>query len=366
MVGKGLGFTGRDSIFQIITFAALPFAALKLALSKWTRKELLVCIILNLIGVAVWIFSGDTSILLTTITVTACKDMDIYNIFKLSFWIRGIIFVVMTSLAIARKIDIQYRVRYFNGEIDVRYALGYDQPNAAHYTLFVVVVLALIAYHNRMKLYHYAALLAYNLFIFKYTDSRTGVSLTALVLILVYILDRWHVLTLRRLIERLGKYSYILATVGSFAICFLLATVPLLQSFETLSSRFATGTDVIRNNSLSLFGKPGIVTDFGYIAILYGNGIIVFALFITGMTLLFKMCQKYNMYVESAVMTVYAIYTLSEAYTGSVLMNLCLMFLACIIYPKSRKKLLSTHIKDQKRFRKKPNKKRYMRKIKIR
>lgn len=366
MIGKGLGLTSRDSIFRVITFAVIPFVAVRLATSRWTQKELMACIVLNLIGIAVLIFSGDTSILLTTITITACKDMDIYKIFKLSFWIRGITFVVMTSLAISRKIDIQYRVRYFNGEIDERYALGYDQPNAAHYALFVVVVLALIAYHNRMKLYHYAALLAYNLFIFKYTDSRTGVLLTAMVLILVYILDRWHVLTLRRLIERLGKYSYIAATAGSFIICFLFATVPFLQSFETLSSRFATGTEVIRNNSLSLFGKPGIVTDFGYIAILYGNGIIVFALFLIGMSLLLKMCQKYNMYVESAVMIVYAIYTLSEAYTSSVLMNLCLMLLACIIYPKSKKKLLYTYIKDRKKFRKKPNKKRYMRKIKLR
>lgn len=344
LIGKGLGYTGTDNIFRYMTLAVIPFAIIKLAVSEWTQKEFLICVCLNLLGIMVWFFSHDASILLTIIAITSCKEIDLYKLFKFTFWIKGIMFVAVTSLAILGVTDIQYSPRYYSSTVyDVRYALGYQQSNATHYTLFIVVVLALMVYHKKMRLYHYMALWAYNFFIFHYTDSRTGMLMSTFVLLMTYIADRRSGVLLKKLVRCSGKFVYIIGAIGSIVICYLFAKLPILRSFGTLSSRFATATQLMTNTSLSLFGKPDIVTDFGYIAILYGGGMIVFFLFLIAVTNLMQKCAKKNMYIEMIVLIAYSIYTLSEAYTSSILMNVSLILLTWIIYPRNEGKMLGSY-----------------------
>lgn len=345
LIGKGMGYSSSDAVFRYMTFAVIPFAAFKLLLTHWYRRELVWCIFLNIIGLVVWIFSGEADILLTTIAITSCKNIDLYKLFKVSFWIKGLFFFIRTSLAIAGVIDKQIAYRWNADKIyDIRYALGYEQPNATHYTLFVIVALALLVYRKRMELFHYIILMIYNLYIYSYTLSRTGVAMISIILVLGYICGKRSGILVYKGVRFWGQYAYIVGATGSFLICFLFEKVEFLQSFGNLSSRFMTGTRVIKNNPLTLFGVSDVVTDFGYIAILYGSGIVVFGLFIVGMSLLLMRFAKYNLYMESIVLVAYAVYTLSESYSSSVLMNVGVFFLAWIIYPMNGKKLMGEQL----------------------
>ena len=337
LIGKGLGFSSADEIFRNMVFIAIPFVAIKLLISKWTKKDLIICISFNVLGILIWFFSKDADILLTTLTITACKDENLYNLLKLSFWVKGIMFVIVTSLAILGVTDMQLDPRYYSSSVfDVRYALGYGQPNTAQYTLFIIIVLAVLCYHKKMNIFHYSILLSYSIFIYQYTDSRTGIIMSVAFLLFTYYAERKSGFVLRSILKICGEYAYIIGAIISFTICFMFIKIPLLSSFGTLSSRFKTGTSTLLNNNISFFGIPNIETDFGYINILYGSGLIFFIVFLIGMTQLNKKFIKQNMYIETITLIIYAIYTLAESYSSSILMNVSLLFLTWAIFPKSK------------------------------
>ena len=201
LIGKGLGFSGADEIFRNMAIIAIPFVAIKLLISKWTKKDLIICISLNVLGILIWVFSKDADILLTTLSITACKDENLYNLLKVSFWIKGIMFVIVTSLAILGVTDMQLDPRYYSNTVfDVRYALGYGQPNTTQYTLFIIIVLAVLCYHKKMNIFHYSMLLIYSTFIYKYTNSRTGIIMSVTFLLFA---ENTHIS-----LERLSALQY--------------------------------------------------------------------------------------------------------------------------------------------------------------
>lgn len=334
LLGKGMGYVSGNWQFRAMTWMAIVFISIKLCLTDWKYKELLFCFFLNLIGIGVFYCSKDASILLTILTITGLKNINLINLFKLSFWIKGMLYISRTSLAILGIIDPQKMVRSDLGDIHtVRYGLGYGQPNSTHYILFSIVVLCVLAYGKKLKVHHYFLLEIYNVFIYHYTNSRTGLLMTtALIFGSVIVLKGNHKF-LKLVTKFISDKIYIFCSLVSFLIIFLFSTQTWLLSLQTLSGRFITGYMVLTQNKISLLGSPDIVTDFGYINILYADGLIVFCLFLIAYTKITYFLQKKSIFPPLLVMICYAIYTLSEAYTTSILMNMSIIYLAIILYP---------------------------------
>lgn len=332
LIGKGLGFTASSPLFQKMTWIAIGFAFIKLLMTRWDKKSLIICVLLNSLGILILLFSHETAPLLTSIAITSSKDIDIHKLLKVSFWIKMVFFLVVTSLAILGYIDNQEGI-WFSGIIRVRYGLGYGHPNSTHYTLFIIVSLCILIYHNKMNLFHYAVLFGYNYFIYRYTFSRTGFYLTILILILSYFSDK-----------KFGKYilkssywicdkAYLMGCFLSIALCLYYSQKGMGSQFDTAVSRFLTGFRIINSNRLNLFGTYNIDTDLGYIKILYGHGLIALIILILGLTKLMKLMKNYQFNIELIILIVYSLYTFMEAATMSILMNLSLIFLSFILYP---------------------------------
>lgn len=335
LIGKGMGYTSLDQEFWILSFFSIPFALGRLFLTRWYPKEIIRLIVMNLIGIAILISSRTEYAFLSIVVITLCKDIDLGHLFKMTLWIKGSMFVVRTTLAMLGKLEGSVGYRYYeSGSFTVRYGLGYGHPNTTHYTLFIIIILAIIVYYKRMKLYHYIMLFVYNLFIFHYTNSRAGVIMTSFCIVLCYIVCNKGNKKIRRMIGWAGQYVSIACTVFSFIIAFLFANSLWLQSFGTLSSRFMTGADVLKRYQISLFGTQDVVTDFGYIGVLYGSGVVFFLLYIAGMCILGNKMKKKDMYLESTVLILYSVYMLVEAYSASINMNISLFYMAWLIYPK--------------------------------
>lgn len=326
MVGKGLGLTSRNYEFRYMTAAALLLVFVKILTSRWSREGLVRSICLGLIGVAVWIKSGETDILLTMVIIISCKGIDIYKLFQIGVYIRAGLFLLRTSLAILNVTDMQ-PMRYTRDETGVRYALGYGHPNTTQYELFMIIMMIVLVWRYKMKLWHWLCLCGYNFFIFKYTGSRTGAFLICLVLLFTYLVNRNPASLVGKAVKHFGEYAYIIGAVVSFLMCLLLDKVPLLQSLGTFSSRFFTGRWVMRNMNLSLLGVSGVETDLGMVSILYGHGLIVFIFFIVTMTLLMKSFRQKKMYTEEIIGIAYALYNMMESSSLSCLMNIMWLFL---------------------------------------
>lgn len=333
-IGKGLGYTSRDTEFLILVGCALPFAIGKLLLTKWENRDILSIIFLYILGIIVTFFSGTTTYLLSILCVTAVKGMDIKKVLKVNLAVRGPLFVFRTTAAILGFADMQMRYRYENGAITAtRYALGYDHPNTAQFELFMLVVLFFVLYSNRVKIYHYIVAFVYCRFIYTYTDSRTTFFLTPIFLAGTF-LAKWKAKKeISRIISRCSSKIWVISILISFLGCYAYTYVPQFRSLGTFASRFLTATSVMHNNSIPLFGTSGITTDLGFIYILYDGGIILSMLFFAGIIKLLALKKMRNETVLHIAFICLAMFNLLESYTYSVLSNGLLLYLAYVVFP---------------------------------
>ena len=338
LIGKGLGMNSANPTMVTITWVAIFFAIFKILLSKWRKQELITTGVLLMLGFVVFIKTHDAAILLTILSICAVKNIDLHELFRYSFWLKGGMFVMRTSLAVANVIDRQTLVRFDSGDIHtVRYALGYGQPNATHYTLFVIYVLMFLSYRN-LKIWVFIIAEVYNCFIFLYTNSRTGFIITSLLIFCIWIIK---IRAINKLIYTLSKplcYTYIGLMVFSFAIPFFIESLMKLAgpNLGTALARFLTGTAVLDSNAITLFGSGNIKTDFGFVFIGFQYGIIVLLVYILANTALLKLFFNKRYFIEFFIIVIYALYTIAESYSASILMNISLILMSILLFNNNK------------------------------
>lgn len=346
LIGKGLGMTSANPVMVKITWMAIIFNIFKMIFTKWRKQELVITCVLLILGLLVFWKTRDAAVLLTIMSICAAKDIDLRELFRYSFWLKFGMFVVRTSLALVNVIDRQVLVRYDSGDIHtVRYALGYGQPNATHYTLFVSCVLLFLSYKS-IKTWVLVLLELYNCFIFSYTNSRAGFILTSLLIICVWAIKSKVVHKIFFSFGKLLCYSYIALTVFSFVTPYFIDVILIRYAgLGTALSRLKTGTAILTTNTISLLGSGNVKTDFGFVFIGFQYGLIVLLIFVIANTFLMKDFFKRQYFIEFFVMLIYAIYTMVESYSASILMNNSLIFLSMLLYSNNKNK----YIDDSKR-----------------
>ena len=337
LIGKGFGFTNKDQIFVYMTYFSLVFAGLKLLFSTYTKKELLIISGLFILGFVVWRFSNSTSVFLTIITLSACKDMQIQKLLKYTFLVKLLLFVLVTSLAMCNFIDPGKVERIVNGVyLGERYCLGYGHPNTCQYTLFMIYILFAYTYKTKINMISITIMALYNYFIYKYTDSNTGFLMCNFLLVYMA-LQKTKIKTLiNTVMYFVSDYIYIILVPISFVCCYLSTKMNLLNNLGTLSARFWTASNIVFNNPLNIFGSTVMDTDFGFIKILYSYGLIVLALYVFIHTYLLKKLKEKDMAIEYFSLVLMALYSLLESYSASILMNMTLFL---ILYFTKQKEL---------------------------
>ncbi len=335
LVGKGLGMTSANPYMVKMTWVAVFFAVFKLCFTKWKKTEFIAMVILLSLGLVVFLKTLDAAALLTMMTICASKSVDLRQLFKYSFWLKAIMFVIITTLVIFNVIDSQPFIRYEGDVYTVRYGLGYGHPNAAHYTFFIICVLFFLTYRN-MKTIYFVLLECYNIFLFSFTVSRTGFLLTSLLILCNWAIKSKVVYRLFCKFGNLLSFIYVILAVLSFATpLFVNVIVSEYAGLGTALSRLKTGTAVVINNVISLFGNGGITTDYGFIFIGYQYGLIILIIYILGNTLLLRKFLKKHYLAEFFILVIYALYTMLESYSASILMNTSLLLLSLLLYSEN-------------------------------
>lgn len=341
LTGKGLGMTSSSPVMVSITWVSIIFAILKLVTTKWEKQELVVLGVLLILGQIVFMKTRDAAVLLTIITICAAKNIDLRELFKYSFWLKFGMFFVRTSLALANVIDRQVLVRYDSGDIHtVRYALGYGQPNTTHYTLFVIYGLLFLSYKN-LKTWMFVLLEFYNAFIFSYTDSRTGFLVTSLLVLCMWAIKSKAIYKIFKSFGRALCYSYLFLAVLSFATPYFINILMKYVGEGTFLSRFKSGAGILTTNTLTLFGSGNIRTDYGFVFIGFQYGLVILLIYILANTALMREFFRQQYYTEFFIVLIYAIYTMMESYSVSVLMNTSLILLSMLLYQNNKNMYLN-------------------------
>ena len=145
-------------------------------LSEYTKAEWLVLIGMCAVGMLSYYLSGRNEVLRFTIFIAACRQMDLKHTMRYSFLVTltGCAAIAILSLTgIFGAVSLTQDYGRGSGVI-TRYTLGFGHPNSLQCMFFMVMILGMYVYHNRMRWYIYVCLLAANAWIYYLTDSRTG------------------------------------------------------------------------------------------------------------------------------------------------------------------------------------------------
>lgn len=339
-IGKSFGLTSQNLFFVYTSLCCVLLNILGLFFSKWNRDILLYFVLLTIHGFLVFISSGNKDFILAIVVIFSLIHFELRRVLLFILAIRGSVFFSKLLLAISNVTNGDLLISFDEGVRRVRFSFGYGHPNTAHYEFFIICVLLLFCYRDRLNLIHTFILFLLNTLLFSFTDSRTGYILSSLLIFGTYSTQHFRKKKLIYVIPFSSILFYSLCLPFSFFVCFGVENFNYLLNFGTLTSRFLSASRIIHSNSLNLFGTDGIKTDFGYIYMLYSNGIIYMFLYIFFNIRLITLLKKMKRLDVIFIVLMYGIYNFFESYSNSILMNFSLYYLSLLISNSSSRSAL--------------------------
>lgn len=337
------------------------FFALKLILTDYSVKEWCVIVLLEAVALVSYRITGANDLIRLVTFVAACRNIPLKQMLKYTFYVTllGCTAIILLSVTgIYGEISATQAFGHSGYEtldaarysgtmptLETRYTLGMGHPNALACMFFMLVVLGVYVWFERMKWYIYLFIMLLNFGIFVLTDSKTGMLITSMFLVGACLLTYCKVLRKKKLIYVCGLLVFILCLAFSVdaAVCAQRVRDAQWREYfyghhrdnrhiDTLSKidRALTGrimslTDSARNNGAietwSVFSCPentNYYFDMGWVKLFYRYGIVPGILYILFcIALVWKLYQKKDA-CGLLVFAIFALYTVIEAHLISV------------------------------------------------
>ncbi len=307
-----------ESYWFRLTFALF---VIKACFNKYTVKQWIGLAMLGGIAVVSYRVTGRNEMLRVVALVAACKDMEPKRLLKTIFWgtLAGCVSLVilsLTGIAGAVAITSEFRV----GTIETRYCFGMGHPNAFHCMVWALISLGCYIYRNRLKIYHYILLFAGNIVVYLFTDSRTAVLVTALVIVCFVILHLWKGIANNRWYYILCAVTVIACVVVTIVLCEAWESSDLVRALDQKLSLRIQVVNLDDKNAMpsewTLFGLKENIRyfDMGLVRLFYWFGIVPGIIYIlVSLHLLYTAYKEKNSFL-AIVVTTFMIYTVIEAH----------------------------------------------------
>lgn len=292
------------SIMKILRYLSYLIVFVKLLYdSKYTENEIIKILLMVMLLGVISFHVGNNVLFCSFFFIIAARNMDMNHLIKIIFWIQVILTIGMAALSQLGVVsDWTYHLEGRN-----RHSLGYLYPSYISSIFFYVILAYLLIRRNRLKLIEVVIIEVLNGIIFFLTDSKTSFFLTAITL-MVFWLIKFYKKELK-----MNVYSKILyvASIPIIAIvsimaCFLYSEENKVLLFinNFINNRLIMGHNAFLDHGLSLFGEQiqwigygGLgylnsslqgeynFVDCSYVKVLLDYGIIFFVLMICGYAL---------------------------------------------------------------------------------
>jgi len=312
---------------------------LKIACTKYTWKEWLAILLFGILGVVSYFCSGREEIIRIVAFLAAFKGIDIKTAVKVTFYETLFGCMTIVILALTGVYGTVFVTGFFRGGgiEETRYCLGMGHPNALHCMFFVLLVLGMAMYRERMKWYGYLLLFVLNLLVYLLTDSRTGMLMAAVAVIFAVFLHYAKNIREKKILYILGILMVVFCVLFTVLISIYGVEIPILRQIDIrLNGRFQWGKSEGGMQYWSLFSGPSNQNymDMGYMKLFYWYGVIPAVLYLAAVCRLIWECYKKKAYGTFLVTVMFSAYTLIEAHTVSVFIgrNYILLFMGAIWY----------------------------------
>lgn len=183
-VTKGFGFYEWQKAFILLIIPAFFFGLLKVLISGYTRRQMIIVIALLILTAIVLYKSGEVGILFVMFMILGMKNISVEKVLRLGLWVWTICSIVLCVVQFFRIEHTIYRVsdKLGLGYI-MRWSLGFTHPNILHITYFALCAFILCELAEHYHLKHFVLLMLGNVLVFVYSVSYTGFGIVAALLI---------------------------------------------------------------------------------------------------------------------------------------------------------------------------------------
>lgn len=301
---------------------------IKVITTQYSKKEWIAIAIAGILVSISYLVNDKDEVVRAAVFVISCKNIDVKKILKvvLGITLAGsvILFVLAASGTFgAMTMTANFGRGSFPGIVETRYCFGMGHPNAFQCMMYMMTVLCLYIYIERMKWYHFVLLFLINVITYHYTDSNTAMLVIGATIIGAAIMK--YVPILKNL-----KWIYWL----SAAFVLALAIFSAVGSYTGRETQFMYGLDQVLNGRFqyahaienarvenwTLFSNR-LNTEFfdqGFIRLFYWYGIIPGIMYVlANLYLIYQSYQKRD-YMLLIIVVGFSLFSMMEAHLVSV------------------------------------------------
>ena len=340
---KGIGLNNSSKIYLLLICLGLLAVFLKMFSDKFTKKEIGIIAFMLLIGVGTFIFTKSPTFLLTSITLSGMKNINIDKTFKGMFKIRFITYIVMVGFSLLGVIPNKSVYMYRDNGFDIRYALGYGHPNTTQINLFIIIALYIYIRYEKLNVFDYLVLVASNIFIYSYTLSRTGfVCIFILIILAIYskVGKKEKILLLK-----MPKIIFMFMLIFSILTAILYGKLDIINELNSIfNGRIAYSHYYWNQYGLSLLGNnlredDNAIFDNGYLYIIIQFGVLCFGIIAWLLLKIFRNIRLENDTKKAIIVIPFLIYIFTESFAPNIFMNIILLFAAPLIFNDEENKV---------------------------
>ncbi len=332
---SSMGINSDDRIYLYVFAVAMLFLLLKMAVTDFTWREILVMAVLTLLFGVNFLRNGEKTLILTVMAIFGAKNVDLDKVMKYALWEKAVLTVGTLTLAATGVIENEIVSVPKNWKIVELPCYGYYQPNMAFANIFVVLLLIILIYRDKLRWYSYIIgtgimFVAYQIFM-----CRTGILMWILLCLMIFGYALFRYFHLEK------EYLSLLLLLPVVLVGVTLILPPIAQNNFELAvwfNKIFTGRIDHINQvygqiwKLLLGHVPKEAFDNMYFTTLYNYGWILFTFslvaYIIGMWYCIKKDQDYNV-IGLGIMSVYGF---MELLPLSILWNLPLLYLSQILF----------------------------------
>ena len=311
-----------------------------LLMTHYSKKEWLTIVLFAILGTVSYLVTGRNEILRIVVFLAACKDMNMKQVMKTLFWVTlaGCLVIATASLiGIFGEISVTQTYEAA-GTPDTRFTLGFGHPNTLYCMVWVLMLLGMYVYPEKMKWYTYLCLAAGCLGMFFLTKTATGILIALFSLVLAAMFQYLPKMKESKVIQGLSLAGY--------AFCIIVSVLGAANANRVLNYNWGLDTSrkaqfyvyldkILTGRLLTLasteisdgtlqtwriFAKPDTTYyfDLGWVRLFYWYGIIPAVIFILVLLYLLYFCFKKKDDMAVVMILSITIYTVVEAHFVSV------------------------------------------------
>ena len=262
---------------------------ISLMTTKHHLKEWSALFFFGLIGAISYKVTGRNEILRWIVFIWACQGKEMKKVLKFTFWytlIGCIVIFLLSVMGIYGAVfqEAVYRTQYAwtPGVLERRFTFGMGHPNAFHCMMLVVTWLGIYCYFNKIKWYGYLFISLGHIIIFSFTDSKTGMLMSVITIMVV-------VIALRMKKNRYFYMGIIAVVIGAVGLSVFMAgysqqvinngiwhKIDTILSNRILNLYYDTRTHEGTLASWSLWSsaEKNVYFDLGIVRMFYWYGVI--------------------------------------------------------------------------------------------